>query len=81
MKSLLLYCFCPVTWEELDMTLKYSAEMKKGKTVLYFISDMIQSTQHVRGPGEELHTTALLVLHLRRDGRPVRHQPVRSINR
>ena len=41
----------------------------------YFISDMVESTQHVGGSAEELHPPALLVLQLRGDGGPVGDQP------
>ena len=37
MRSLLLYCLGPVTWEELDMTLKYSPEIKiKAESLTVF---------------------------------------------
>ena len=41
----------------------------------YFISDMVESTQHVGGSAEELHPPALLVLQLGGDGGPVGDQP------
>ena len=72
---LLRSCHMWGAWYDLAVNM---LQLSSDTAQSYFVSNVVQSAQHVCGSTEELHPPALLVLHLGRDGGPVRHQPVGS---